>query len=190
RRPAPHHHPLGPQAARPPPSGRAGAHRARDRGRAPGADRLQLAGLALRGGDRRREARRSRRALPARVPRLREPAGAGAPPAPSRRSTRPAAAAHPRLRDLPGRAPARGAGAGAPVRRGPGGARGPAGAGLRLWLDPAGGVVVHAGAPRARCGLGVTTPHIMVGQEAAALLGIPPTVTQAAVPPVAYYTGR
>ena len=34
-----------------------------------------------------------------------------------------------------------------------------------------------------------TTLHIMFEQEAAALLGIPPTVTQAALLPVAYYTG-
>src|SRR5438445_5156344 len=159
-RPSPHHHALGAQAARPPPPGRAGGDRARDRGRAPGADRLQLAGLALRGGDRRGEARRPGRALPARVPGLREPAGAGAPPAPARGSARQAAAAHPRLRDLPGRAPARGAGARDPVRRGPGGERGTAGAGLGLRLDPARRLVVHAGAPRARGGLGVDhAPH-------------------------------
>ena len=34
-----------------------------------------------------------------------------------------------------------------------------------------------------------TTLHIMFEQEAAALLGIPPTVTQAALLPVAYFTG-
>jgi len=34
-----------------------------------------------------------------------------------------------------------------------------------------------------------TTLHIMFEQEAATLLGIPPTVTQAALLPVAYYTG-
>jgi nitroreductase len=34
-----------------------------------------------------------------------------------------------------------------------------------------------------------TTLHIMFEREAAALLGIPPTVTQAALLPVAYYTG-
>ncbi len=45
-------------------------------------------------------------------------------------------------------------------------------------------------AARAR-GLGSawTTLHIMFEQEAAALLGIPPSVTQAALLPVAYYTG-
>ena len=45
-------------------------------------------------------------------------------------------------------------------------------------------------AARAR-GLGSawTTLHIMFEQEAAAVLGLPPTITQAALLPVAYYTG-
>jgi nitroreductase len=34
-----------------------------------------------------------------------------------------------------------------------------------------------------------TTLHLMFEQEAADILGIPPTVTQTALLPVAYYTG-
>ena len=49
---------------------------------------------------------------------------------------------------------------------------------------------MKAGPPRSR-GLGSvwTTLHLAHEQEIGTLLGIPPTVTQAALIPVAYYTG-
>jgi nitroreductase len=95
-----------------------------------------------------------------------------------------------RLLTVPVRPPARGAGAGGPVRAATsaGGRLGvrPRGA---VWVDRAGGVELHAGAAQPGLGSAYTTLHLNYEREAAEVLGIPDTVTQVTMIPVAWYTG-
>ena len=56
-------------------------------------------------------------------------------------------------------------------------------------LDPAGGLELHARRPRRGLGTAWTTLHLGYESEAGELLGIPDTVSQVALIPVAYYTG-
>ena len=62
-------------------------------------------------------------------------------------------------------------------------------AGRVLRVDPAGRLELHAGGRARGLGTAWTTLHLGFEAEAAELLGIPPTVTQVALVPVAFYTG-
>ena len=67
--------------------------------------------------------------------------------------------------------------------------RSPGDAGRDVRLDPAGGLELHARRPRRGLGTAWTTLHLGYESEAGELLGIPDTVSQVALIPVAYYTG-
>jgi len=57
-------------------------------------------------------------------------------------------------------------------------------------LDPPGGVELPARVAQSRLGSVFTTLHLPHADKAAELLGIPAGVTQAALVPVAYFTGE